>query len=111
MLVCIGHSLPLLDPTLFGQGGVLFNKTSSAARDVFDVRTAALERRAQRRRLIRTCKARSELDKRRVLLTIYSCGGFGISLGCALGTNMSLASTPLPKRRDSRAERSYVVRF
>jgi hypothetical protein len=27
------------------QGGVLFNKTASAARDVFDVRVAALDRR------------------------------------------------------------------
>jgi len=89
----------------------LFNKTASAAGDVFDVRSAALAQRAQRLRLIRTRKVRQALDKRRVLLTIYSCGGFDTSLACALGTGMSRVSTPLPKRPDSRAERSYVVCF
>ncbi len=89
----------------------MFNKTASAARDVFDVRAAALDRRAQRLRLIRKCKARSALDKRRVLLTIYSCGGFGISSVCGLGMNMLPVSMPLPRRLDSREERSCAARF
>jgi hypothetical protein len=52
-------------PNLLGQGRVLSaNKTASAERDVVDVHRPALDRRAQRLRLIRTRKVRSALDKR-----------------------------------------------
>ena len=68
---------------LFGQGGVLLNKTASAARELFVVRRAALDRRAQRLRLIRTRKVRSPLDKRSLRLTIYEWGSFDISSGRA----------------------------
>ncbi len=66
-----------------GQGGVLLNKTASAARELFVVRCSAPDRCAQRLRLIRTHGVRSLLDKRSLRLTIYAWGSFGISSGRA----------------------------
>jgi len=63
----------------------LFNKTASAARNVFDVRRVALVRRAQRLRLIRTRKVRSPLDKRRVRLTINELGSLRHFIGARVG--------------------------
>ncbi len=54
---------------------------SSASRDVFDVRAAALDRCAQRLRLIRTCNTRSALDRRRTLPIVCTWGAFGVSSG------------------------------
>ena len=55
--------------TLFGQGRVLFNKTASAARELFAVRRSALDRCAQRLRLIRTGGLSRGEILRRPLLT------------------------------------------
>ncbi len=63
----------------------MLNKTASAARDIFDVRRAALDRRDQRLRLIRTRKPRSPLDKRRVRLTISGLGGLRHFIGARVG--------------------------
>ena len=63
----------------------MFNKTASAARNVFDVRRVALVRRAQRLRLIRTRKVRSPLDTRRVRLTINELGSLRHFIGARVG--------------------------
>ncbi len=63
----------------------MLNKTASAARDVFDVRRCALDRRAQRLRLIRTHEPRSALDKRRPRLTINGLGDLRHFIGARVG--------------------------
>ena len=89
----------------------MFNKTASAARDVFDVRRLALVGLAQRLRLIRTRKVRSPLDKRSLRLTIYAWGRFDISSGCGQAMSTLPVFAPLLKRLDSRTEKSYVAWF
>ena len=63
----------------------MFNKTASAARDVFDVRRFALVGRAQRLRLIRTHGERLALDKHPVRLTINPLGGLRHFIGVRVG--------------------------
>ena len=63
----------------------MLNKTASAARDVFDVRCFALDRRAQRLRLIRTHGPRFALDKHRVRLTINRLGDLRHFIGARVG--------------------------
>ena len=63
----------------------MFNKTASAARELFVVRRAVLDRRAQRLRLIRTHGARFALDTRRVRLTIHWLGDLRHFIGARVG--------------------------
>jgi len=76
------------------QGGVLFNKTASAARELFAVRRSALDQCAQRLRLIRTCKTDSALDTRLMLPMIFEWGVSGISSVCGSAMSISPAFEP-----------------
>jgi len=63
----------------------LLNKTASAAHELFTVRRSALDRRAQRLRLIRTRKTRFAVDKHRVLLMLLNVGGLPHFIGLRAG--------------------------
>ena len=63
----------------------MLNKTASAARELFAVRCSALDRRAQRLRLIRTHRATFALDKRRVRLTVNGLGNLRHFIGARVG--------------------------